>query len=120
MTEPRWKSAGNRVTSRTRAVGGVLTVEGDTLHFRPTALERKLDAEDWALPLAGITGFRVAPVAVLDAFAGGLRPRLALDAGRGTTHLFVVRDPKAVAKRLLELAVEPPDADEVPGDDARA
>lgn len=118
MAEPRWKSAANRVTSRTRAVGGALTVEDATLHFRPTGLERKLDAEDWSLPLADVTGFRVAPVAVLDAFAGGLRPRLALDAGRGTTHLFVVRDPKAAAKRLLELAVEPPE-EPLPGDDPR-
>lgn len=107
MTDPRWKSAANRVTSRTRAVGGALTVEGATLHFRPTKLERRLDAEDWSLPLADVTGFRVAPVALLDVFAGGLRPRLALDAGRGTTHLFVVRNPKAAAEHLLALAVQP-------------
>lgn len=108
MTEPRWKSAASRVLSRTRAATGTLTVEDGTLHHRPTSLERRLDAADWSIPLADVTGFRVAPVAVLDAFSGGLRPRLALDAGRGTTHLFVVRDPKSVAKQLLELAVEPP------------
>lgn len=107
MTEPRWSTVAGRVVSRSRAATGTLSVEGGTLHHRPTALERRLQAEDWSIDLADVTGFRVAPMSIRDAFSGGLRPRLALDAGRTTTHLFVVRDPKAIAKKLLQLAVEP-------------
>jgi hypothetical protein len=106
---PRWKLKCNRVASRFRAVGGTLQVEGDTLWFRPSDLERRLDADDWSIPLADVTGFRVAPVSVLDLFSGGLRPRLALDEGRKATHLFVVRDPKKIAAELLAVAVEPVD-----------
>ncbi|CAB4932289.1 unannotated protein [freshwater metagenome] len=118
MAVPRWKHRCNRVASRFRAVGGTLQVEGDTLWFRPSDLERRLNEEDWSLPLASVTGFRVAPVSVRDLFVGGLRPRLALDEGRQATHLFVVRDPQAVAKELLAVAVEPVDG-AFPGDGAR-
>lgn len=97
------------MTGRFKAVGGELVVEGETLHFRPSALERRLHAEDWEVPLADVTGFRASPLSVLDAFSGGLRPRLALDVGRGTTHLFVVPEPAKVAKELLSVAVEPVD-----------
>jgi hypothetical protein len=96
-------------------VGGELVVEGDVLWFRPSALERRLHNTDWSIPLSDVTGFRVAPVSPLSAFAGGLRPRLALDVGRGTTHLFIVPAPAKVAKELLALAVEPADG-AFPGD----
>jgi hypothetical protein len=95
------------VTGHASTAGGDLVVEGDVLHFRPNPLARRLGEEDWSLPLADVTGFRASPVSVRDAFAGGLRPRLALDVGRGTTHLFIVKDPAAVAKELLALAVDP-------------
>lgn len=109
MTEARWKHGAFRVTGRMTSVAGELAVEGDVLHFRPSPLEARLRGEPWSIPLAEITGFRVAPVSPLSAFAGGLRPRLALDAGRGTTHLFVVREPDRIAKELLAVAVQPAD-----------
>ncbi|MEV4423449.1 hypothetical protein AB0L40_26280 [Patulibacter sp. NPDC049589] len=104
--EQRWGRGASRVGSRFRAAGGTLLVLGDDVVFRPSPLERRLKEPDWALPLAEVTGFRVAGVRVLDAFAGGLRPRLALDQGRGTTHLFVIADPASAAKELLALAAE--------------
>ncbi len=116
MSAQRWRTGAQRVTGRFTAVGGELAVDGDVLWFRPSALERRLHNTDWSVPLADVTGFRVAPVSPLSAFAGGLRPRLALDVGRGTTHLFVVRGPERVAKELLALAVEPVGG-AFPGDD---
>ncbi|WP_026909400.1 hypothetical protein [Patulibacter minatonensis] len=103
---PDWKRKGTHRVSRVKAVGGTLRVAGDRLVFLPSELERRMHAEDWSLALADITGFRVAPVRVADAIVGGLRPRLALDVGRGTTHLFVVPDPRAAAEELLAIAAE--------------
>lgn len=112
MTEARWKHGAFRVTGRMTSVAGELVVEGDVLHFRPTPLEQRLRSEPWSIPLADVTGFRVAPLSPLAAFAGGLRPRLALDEGRSTTHLFIVKDPATVAKELLAVAVGAPDGND--------
>lgn len=106
MTDPDWSRRGTHSVSRLKAIGGTLLVRDDRLVFRPTELERRLKATDWTLPLADVTGFRVAPIRVLDAVSGGLRPRLALDVGRGTTHLFTVPDPKRAAEELLAIAAE--------------
>lgn len=115
MADVRWKLRCIRVASHLRAVGGTLQVEGDLLAFRPSDLERRLHETDWTLPLADVTGFRVAPLSLRDLFSGGLRPRLALDEGRKATHLFIVRDPKTIAAELLAVAVEPVEG-RFPGD----
>jgi len=104
MTDERWKRRANHVSSRVRAVGGRLTVEGEDLVFRPHGLDRALAGKDLTVPLREITGFRTVGIAPLELFAGGLRRRLAIETAGGATHLFVVSRPEAAADELRALA----------------
>lgn len=102
--DTRWERRANRVTGNLRATGGRLTLEGDRLTFRPNAIERAVMAKEWSIPLSEVSGFRTVGVQPLKILAGGLRPRLALDVGTATTHLFVVPDPEGAARELEALA----------------
>ena len=96
--ELSWRA--NHVTSRGRAVGGKLLVEGDRLVFQPHFFDRALRANEWSAALAEVSAVEVAgrdPKGHL--FSGGLRRQLAVHAG-GEEHRFVVNGVENVAAAL--------------------
>src|ERR1700754_1785083 len=101
MSETSWRA--NHITSRARAVGGRLAVEGDVIVFRPHGFDRALYAKDWSAPLAEVE-VSVAPRAPLsNLFLAGLRRQLRLSRG-GEDHHFIVNHVDRVADEIRALA----------------
>ncbi len=93
-----WSVRANRVTSRLRAVGGHLTVEGDTLRFEPHRVDRALRGTPLIVALADIDEVSVAPRRPFSNIAG-LRRQLVVQVGGQRTY-FVVNRVEQVAEDL--------------------
>jgi hypothetical protein len=97
-----WRA--NRITSRFRAVGGKLSVDGDRLVFRPHAIDRALFANEWNVALADVTVVEVADREIKsNVFGAGLRKQLRVALADGTEARFVVNRVEQVAAELGEL-----------------
>ena len=98
--ELSWRA--NHVSSRWRAVGGHLRVDGRTLRFAPHGFDRALAASDWSVEADDITAVGVAPRQPFShVFGAGLRHRLYVEAGGATTY-FVVNRVERVAEEIRD------------------
>jgi hypothetical protein len=100
VSDTSWRA--NHVTSVGRAVGGKLSVEADTIIFRPHGFDRALAAKDWSAPLADVS-VSVAPRRPLShLFGAGLRRQLSLTAD-DKDRRFVVNHVDRVADAIRAL-----------------
>src|SRR4051812_8214392 len=100
MSDTSWRA--NYITSKTRAVGGRLTVEDGTVSFRAHAFDRVLAGRSWSAPLAAVT-VSVAPRQPLShLFLAGLRRRLVLSSDGEDQH-FIVNHVDHVADEIRAL-----------------
>jgi hypothetical protein len=91
------------VTSRVRALGGRLVVDGGQLRFEPHAIDRALAGKAWSVGLDEITSIEVTPRRPLShVFGAGLRRQLHVE-GAGTEAYFVINGAEQAAAELRAL-----------------
>ncbi|MGN6167268.1 MAG: hypothetical protein ACTHQQ_03730 [Solirubrobacteraceae bacterium] len=102
-SDARWSRRANFITSRVRAVGGRLVVDGRQLRFEPHAIDRALAGKSWSISLDEVTAIQVVPARPLShLFGAGLRRQLCVE-GAGTKAFFIVNGADQAAEELRAL-----------------
>jgi hypothetical protein len=105
-SEAGWSRRANFITSRVRAVGGRLVVDGGQLRFVPHAIDRALAGKGWSIDLDEVTSIQVMPPRPLShLFGAGLRRQLCVE-GTGTKAYFIVNGADQVAAELRALTTD--------------
>ena len=102
--QPTWEKRANHTTSGMRAVGGKLMVVGDSLVFRPHAVDEVFAANELAIRLADVESFEVEGRNLGQVLGGGLRKRLAVVTRDGRRELFVLNGVEKTVDELRRIA----------------